>query len=162
LIFNVNQLPYDVEHTEGFFRRFIIMPFNVKIPKDKRDIHLAKKIIRDELPGVFNWALKGLHRLLKQKDFTHSEKIENEVKSYRTESDSVALFMDDAGFEESLESYKTQKELYGAYRSFAIDSGFKPVSNITFGKRLDHIGFIRETKSEGKVVYVKKSSNQPF
>lgn len=162
LIFNVNQLPYDVEHTEGFFRRFIIMPFTVTIPEHRRDVDLAKKIIHNELPGVFNWALKGLHRLLQQKNFTRSEKIESQVQSYRTESDSVALFMDESGYTKSLESWKTQKELYATYRSYALDNGYKPVSNITFGKRLDNIGYIRETKSSGQVVYAEKPTSTHF
>ncbi|MEX0681264.1 MAG: phage/plasmid primase, P4 family [Balneolales bacterium] len=153
LIFNVNQLPYDVEHTEGFFRRFIIVPFNVTIPKEKRDIELAQKIISDELPGIFNWALRGLNKLLKNKNFTHSDKIEAEIQSYRTESDSVALYMDENGYKTSLESYRPQKELYTQYRIYALDNGYKPVSNITFGKRLDNIGFMREAKAVGQVVY---------
>jgi putative DNA primase/helicase len=32
LIFNCNELPKDVEQTHAFFRRFLIVPFNVTIP----------------------------------------------------------------------------------------------------------------------------------
>src|SRR5690606_3385386 len=32
LIFNVNDLPRDVEQTDAFFRRFLIVPFDVTIP----------------------------------------------------------------------------------------------------------------------------------
>src|SRR3546814_9458617 len=55
LWFNANRLPVVKEHSEAFFRRFIIMPFNVTIPKEKRDKYLANRLVKDELPGVFNW-----------------------------------------------------------------------------------------------------------
>lgn len=156
LIFNVNQLPHDVEHTEAFFRRFLILPFDVTIPEEERDIHLAKKIIRDELPGVFNWALAGLNRLMEQQAFTYSERAEQQLRTYRKESDSVALFLEDSGYKKSLEDYTTQKELLSVYRAYCYENGYRPTSNIKFGRRLEAIGHLREDKSIGKVVYVIK------
>lgn len=32
-IFNCNELPKDVEHTTAYFRRFLIIPFDVTIPR---------------------------------------------------------------------------------------------------------------------------------
>jgi putative DNA primase/helicase len=66
LAFNCNELPKDVEHTEAFFRRFLIIPFDVTIPESRRNPNLSKEIIETELSGVFNWILRGLVRLLKQ------------------------------------------------------------------------------------------------
>ncbi|HEV7645943.1 MAG TPA: phage/plasmid primase, P4 family [Pyrinomonadaceae bacterium] len=66
LAFNSNDLPRDVEHTEAFFRRFLIIPFGVTIPEQQRNPNLAKEIIRAELSAVFNWILEGLQRLLTQ------------------------------------------------------------------------------------------------
>lgn len=70
LIFNCNELPREVEQTMAFFRRFLIIPFDVTIPEEKQDKQLAQKIIKNELSGVFNWVLEGLKRLLLQKQFT--------------------------------------------------------------------------------------------
>src|SRR5205085_8900623 len=64
LLFNCNELPRDVEHTEAFFRRYLILPFDVTMPEDQQDKRLAEKIIKSELSGVFNWVLEGLQRLL--------------------------------------------------------------------------------------------------
>ena len=163
LIFNVNQLPYDVEHTDGFFRRFLIIPFKVKITKEKKDARLAERIAKEELSGVLNWVLEGLYRLLKQEDFTPSDQADRELSSYRKESDSVALYMADSGYSKSIEKWKSQKELYESYRHYALGSGFNPVSTITFGKRLESIGYMREVKAPGQVVYVEKEKNTaPF
>ncbi|HWJ25768.1 MAG TPA: phage/plasmid primase, P4 family, partial [Flavisolibacter sp.] len=89
LMFNTNTLPANVEQTEAFFRRFIILPFEVTIPEEERDPELAKKIIDKELSGIFNWVLQGLERLLNNKGFTSSEAINNTVAQYRKESDTV-------------------------------------------------------------------------
>jgi putative DNA primase/helicase len=84
-----NELPRDVEHNMAFFRRFLIMPFNETVPDGKEDPELAKKIIESELAGVFNWVLKGLRRLLARKKFTRCKLVEEALKSYQRESDSV-------------------------------------------------------------------------
>ena len=66
LAFNCNELPTVPEHNHAFFRRFLIVPFNETIEDARQDKQLASKIIADELPGVLNWALVGLARLLMQ------------------------------------------------------------------------------------------------
>lgn len=156
MIFNVNSLPIDVEHNEGFFRRFLIIPFEVNLKKEDMDRKLAQKIIKDELPGIFNWILKGLERVREQEGFTKSEKINAVVNSFRKESNSVALFMDDKGYKNTVEGYVVQAELYKYYKYYSQNNGYRAVSNIKFGKRLEALGFERGDKSVGKVVYVKR------
>jgi putative DNA primase/helicase len=57
MIFNCNLLPRTGDHSEAFYRRFIIIPFDVTIPEKEQDKQLANKIISNELPGVLNWVL---------------------------------------------------------------------------------------------------------
>lgn len=92
LIFNTNELPKDVEFNNAFFRRFIIIPFEVTIPKNEQNKSLHNEIINDELPGVFNWVLDGLQRLLSQKGFSKSPSIDRALEEFRTESDTVKRF----------------------------------------------------------------------
>jgi putative DNA primase/helicase len=53
LIFNCNELPKDVEHTNAFFRRFLIITFDVTIKEENQDKQLHTKIIENELSQVF-------------------------------------------------------------------------------------------------------------
>jgi len=101
LLFNCNELPRDVEHTEAFFRRYLILPFDVTIPEDRQDKRFAEKIIKGELSGVFNWILEGLQRLLRQEHFTPCEAAREALQRYRKESDSVAMFLSDEGYQPS-------------------------------------------------------------
>ncbi len=98
LAFNSNDLPKDIEHSEAFFRRFLIIPFDVTIPEEQRNPNLAKEIIASELSGVFNWVLDGLQRLLTQNGFSECEAVKEMLETFRRESDSVAMFIGDEGY----------------------------------------------------------------
>ena len=153
LIFNCNELPKDVEHTNAFFRRFLIMGFDVTIPEDKQDKQLANRIIENELSGVFNWILKGLDRLLKQKKFSKCAAVENARSDYEKQSDSVKMFIEDLEYKTSTE-YTPISDLYDHYKSYCIDDGFHKVNKSNFMKRLRHFKILVDRKSIGNVAYV--------
>ncbi|MGH9876141.1 MAG: phage/plasmid primase, P4 family, partial [Nitrososphaerales archaeon] len=98
LAFNANEMPQNKEYLEAFQRRFIIIPFNVKIPDAKADSNLANKIIKNELPGIMNWVLQGLDRLLSQGKLTESSLVKNEVKKFMSEGDIVLQWLKDEGW----------------------------------------------------------------
>ncbi|MDE3142608.1 MAG: DNA primase [Bacteroidota bacterium] len=155
-IFNTNQLPSDVEHNEAFFRRFIILPFDVTISEDERDPELANKIIANELPGVFNWVLEGLERLLVQRRFTKSETIDRMVTEYKQQSDSVKLFIDEECYTIDLNSDIALKKIYNTYRDYCSESGYKSCSLKNFSERLRNNGFTTSRKNFGTVVHAAK------
>lgn len=64
-----NNYPVVDDASEGFWRRWDVVPFTVTIPDQDRDARLAQKIIEAELAGVLNWAIEGLQRLLKRDGF---------------------------------------------------------------------------------------------
>lgn len=156
LIFNCNELPREVEHTYAYFRRFLIVPFSVTIPEAEQDKELANKIIKSELSGVFNWVLEGLERLLKQKNFTKCEAVEKQLSTYRIESDSVLMFIDENNFKPSIEEFKKLSEIHYQYKAFCIENGFRPTSSKTLVKRLSNLGYESKKKNIGKVVYLSK------
>jgi len=111
LIFNANELPKDVEQTNAYFRRFLIIPFDVTVPPEKQDKTLHVKIIENELSGVFNWVLNGLDRLLEQKQFTHCEAVKRAVDKYKSQSDSVKMFIDENNYKNNATEYRLIKDL---------------------------------------------------
>lgn len=158
LCFNCNELPKEVEHTEAFFRRFIIIPFTVTIPEGERDPELAKKIINTELSGVFNWVLQGLNRLLIQKSFTHSEAIKQTVKEYKEQSDSVHLFLSEEGYTKSANTFVLLKKLYPDYREFCSNDGYRSLSKTNFKKRLENLGVAVDRRNNGVSIFLKRAS----
>lgn len=157
LIFNANTLPTDVEHSLGFFRRFLIIPFDRIIDEDERDPDLANKIISTELDGVLNWVIEGTQRLQRQKKFSQCRKSDEILSKYKLDSDVVAIFIDENCYLMSQESARELKDLHEEFMAFVSSHGYKPMSDRAFAKRLRAIGF-RTDKPDGSrtKVYIKK------
>lgn len=83
MIFCLNELPKTNDKSNGYFRRFLIAPFGVQIPKQEVDPRLAEKIISTELPGIMNWVLEGRRRLITQSGFTESSLCQKQLEEYR-------------------------------------------------------------------------------
>jgi putative DNA primase/helicase len=157
LAFNCNILPKGVEHTDGFFRRFLILPFNVTIPEDKQDKELAKKIIEEELSGIFNWLLEGLGRLIEHKKFTYSKSAEDVVIKYKTETDNVQQFLIDEHWVES-DRYIVAKELSSCYHDYCVQYRYRSYSHINFLNRLRSLGIRIEKRNVGQVVFLQPNT----
>ena len=134
LIFNCNELPKDVEHTLAYFRRFLIIHFDITIPEAEQDKNLHKKIIEAELAGVFNWALDGLKRLLETRQFTDCKAVKTAREQYEKQSDTTQLFLEEFGYVKSSTLRCLLKDLYIAYRGFCSEDGFKCVNKSNFKK----------------------------
>ena len=83
MLFCLNELPHTKDHSNGYYRRMLIVPFTRQIPQSRIDPYLARRIIKDELPGVMNLALQGRERLVKQQDFTRSHIIQRALQNYQ-------------------------------------------------------------------------------
>jgi putative DNA primase/helicase len=160
LMVNANKLPAAAEQTHAFFRRFLIANFNVTIPKERQDPELARKIIANELSGIFNWVLSGLRRLLANKKFTRSAVMERLAEEYRKESDSVAMFADEEGYTPSVREHIPLKEVYEDYAQYCYDNGYCKVSNREMRKRLGSLGYHSEKIMTGIRVYATRKIKQ--
>lgn len=159
-IFNSNELPKEVEYTNAFFRRFLIVPFNIQIPPEKQDKGLPKRITDKELSGIFNWVLKGLERLQINQGFTKSEVVEAQLKTYQEGADNVKQFLKDEGFHISTSQYIKLQELYSHYRKYCKDSGYKFINKKSMRERLERLSVVIERKNVGNVVYLEKQQQQ--
>jgi putative DNA primase/helicase len=155
MIFNGNVLPKDVEHTNAYFRRFLIIPFDVTIPEAEQDKELDKKIINNELAGVFNWILEGLERLLKQRKFSKCDAAEKTVENFKKESDTVMLFIEELNFQKDSIGYEKLSTIHQQYKNYCIEGGFRAVSNRTLADRLRNLGYVVKRIDVGNVVYIK-------
>jgi putative DNA primase/helicase len=162
LIFNCNELPKDVEHTNAYFRRFLIIPFDVTIPPEEQDKNLHTKIIEKELSGVFNWVLQGLNRLLEQKKFSDCVASQQAVEQYKIESNSVQMFLNENEFKSSLTNYKLIKDLYPVYRAFCNEDGMLPFKKNNFIKHLRELGFVLDRVSQNKLAVFIEGNEADF
>nr|WP_255610460.1 phage/plasmid primase, P4 family [Robertkochia sp. 3YJGBD-33] len=149
-IFNCNLLPVTIENTDAFFRRFIIIPFEIKIDNEERDIYLARKIIEQELPGVLNWAIEGLRELIMNEKFSKSSKADQALNTFVRNSDPVQLFLDDSGYIPS-EKRILRNKLYKEFKTYCMDSGYQYISATMFYQQLRGLGIcVPDSNSGGK------------
>ena len=148
-----------MEHTNAYFRRFLIIGFDVTIAEDQQDKQLPNKIIQNELSGVFNWILQGLDRLLEQKNFSKCEAIDNARTDYEKQSDSVQLFINEFDYTKSVDEYTLISELYPQYKSFCVEDGYRPVGKTKFIQRLNHYKIFVNRINVGNVAYITTDKN---
>ncbi len=142
-----NHVPAVRDQSNGFWRRFDIVPFTVEIPADERDPLLAEHIIRDELTGVLNWALEGLQRLLDRGRFDASppSAMTTAKQAARTETNSVHAWSHDNAVELTVTTDTSKTDVYRNYATWCKDNGMIPVSSPKFWKRLpDSLGAVAE------------------
>lgn len=161
LIFNCNELPADAEHSEAYFRRLLIIPFTETIPADKRDPRLAARIIAHELPGVFNWVLTGLQRLLKQRTFSECLAAEKQRQEYERQSNTALLFLDEYGYTSHATHCRPVADVYREYIEFCRESGHRyPVNRKTFVARLEAHGMKQHRTSEARGLRISKGRHE--
>ena len=130
-----NALPYVNDSSSGFWRRWIIFPFNVK-PKQKK-LLLAEKIINTELSGVLNWALEGLSRLLKRGEFPPlTDQMRSAIGDGRKHSDSIAQWLEDCGVEFDENCKNTRTDVYSHYSTWCRESNVKPEGSPRFWEKI--------------------------
>ena len=151
LIFNVNKLDNaNIEHTHGFYRRLLIIPFNQTIPDEKQDRDLHKKILVDRA-GVLNWIIEGAEQVIKNRTIYVSEECEKTKSQFIKESDSVAMFevqcMDNRP---GTMYFETVNNAYNEYKAFCLDAGHRhPLGRNGFSKRMEALCFEKHKTNNG-------------
>jgi len=98
LISSINKIPQTTDSTNGYWRRFLLLHFNVTFNEGEQDKLLTSKLVK-EVSGIFNWILVGRERLLKNDgSFTVSPHMEMMVGTARKDSNSVLSFLNETGY----------------------------------------------------------------
>src|SRR6185437_6497280 len=133
-----NELPRIDGVDEGTWRRIRVIPFEVTIPQEERDGTLPDKL-EAELSGILNWAVEGCLEW-QRSGLQPPEKVLTATKTYRTDMDMVAQFIEDACVTRRGEKVSA-KDLYVGYVEWCRDNGNEPVSQTALGHRLKARGF---------------------
>jgi putative DNA primase/helicase len=135
LIFSANRVPFVVDESSAFFRRWIIVNFPFKFEGDKANHMILKELTtEEELSGFLNLALKGLQKVL-QKDFSYTKSTEETREAYIRASDPIGAFVLDCIIQ-SPTDYVTKDELYDAYSSYCRNRKLLVMDKAVFSKNL--------------------------
>lgn len=118
------------DHSEGAFRRRIILTTKPKQEGRRDDRDLPDKILQGK-SGVFNWMLEGLSRLTSNGwEFTISQRARENLEETKRESFNLLGFLADENAVRlgDLSRKITGVDLYDAYTAWCYANGEKPVS----------------------------------
>lgn len=159
LVFSANRLPRVLDNSDGFYRRVLPVQFKRQFREGDPDTDpwLYKKL-QAELSEIFSWSLVGLKRLWEQERFTDCRETQESLLGYRRLNNPVLCFIEDAcAVDDHLITPK--EDLYGAYRGYCYDNGYKPYSRENFFRELyaarDNLELIRPRVENKRIQSIK-------
>lgn len=102
-LYSANMLPMVRDRTHGFWRRWLVVPFEREFADAQElprrpgaalaDEGLAEYIIKAELGIVAAWALEGARRLLQQGGYSRLESSAEAIQDWREDTDQLAAWV---------------------------------------------------------------------
>ena len=145
LAFSNGDLESLYDHSDGFYRRQLILSVKKK-PLDREDDPFLADKLCGEIEGIFLWCLEGLRRLQSNNfRFTESSQTKANREDARREADNVLLFLRSEGYIRlKADSAIPSAALYGIYCMWCSDNAYKPRSartvSMTLKKHADEFG----------------------
>lgn len=131
----------------GIWRRLRVLPFSVCIPEEDRDPKLLDKL-KQELPGILNWALAGTKRW-------HAEGMKTPAcvskitERYRKDEDLLGRFLEECCIVDAPDVRLLGSALYERFKTWSEAEGIRnPPAHAGFSKKLAERGMMR-VKSRG-------------
>jgi putative DNA primase/helicase len=130
--------------------RIRLIPFNVRIPEQEQDKHLAQKL-QLEAAGILAWAVQGCLQW-QESGLDNPSEVSDATQTYRNEMDILADFIEDCCVENP-KAEVTVKALHQAFVEWCDRNGEKPMTKTKLGLRLKEKGFTpgRQTGSTARV-----------
>lgn len=136
-----NELPRLLDHSDGFFRRAMILTFNKQFAEADQDKDRNVKLMK-ELPGILKWAVDGLQRLLERGKFAIPSSSVAEVSKYRISSDPIRQFVEECIVASGTRSdYVTPFVLHDRYQEWCRAYGYQSVGVNRLTERLKGLQF---------------------
>lgn len=135
LLFSANNIPRIKDKSGAVISRLVIIPFNASFTKDDPDYdpYIKYKLRKPEaMEYLIQLGLDGLVRVLDNRSFTVSEKVQRELEEYEETNNPILLFFKE---EPKIENEATSS-VFKAYSEFCIANNFTPMSNIEFSKQV--------------------------
>jgi putative DNA primase/helicase len=145
-----NHLPR-VTNAESIWRRLVLIGWNVVIPPEERDPHLADRIIAQEAAGVLAWAVRGA-RDYQEKRLSIPESCRLALEEYRDDVDLFGDFVKECLVTDLPETVATPvSRIYEAYQGWCWRSGIKqPMMINDLSTTLRERGFKRPNDKKGR------------
>ena len=161
LLFSANNIPRIKDKSGAVISRLVIIPFDARFSPDDPDFdpYIKYKLIQEEpMQYLINVGIEGLKRVLKNRKFTTSQKVEHALEEYEENNNPILLF-----FKEDVQIENEPTNLvYQKYTEFCLSNSFSPMSNIEFSKQVKkhlNLDIINKTiKGKKYRIFIRKES----
>ena len=169
LVFSANTIPRigKGRDSSAILRRLVIVPFNAKFTSDNPNF---KPFIGDSLQGqesieyLIKIGIAGLKRVLKNKQFTTSEKVQNELNEYEETNNPIIGFFKECEAEDVRIENEPTNQVYTKYQEYCIRNSLQELSSGEFSKQVKkYFNFvIVDKKIQGKKcrIFIKADNQQ--
>ncbi|MEK4746050.1 phage/plasmid primase, P4 family [Niallia sp. FSL W8-0177] len=159
LLFAGNHLPSikGIDKSNAFSQRLVVFPFKYAVPKEKQDIHLFDKLLK-ETQYIARWALIGLKRWSENNyQFTTCPEIEEIAEEYSKQTNSISSFIESCcTFDPEVKTHNDILEL--AYKKYCRSLGITEESNKAFHRYMKSISKLKYSRfrlnGENKFGYI--------
>lgn len=117
LVMAANIFPRITDHSSAFYNRLILIPCDRVFSPEEQNRDLPKQL-EEETPGILNWALEGLHRLLMRGKFEELQFMRDAIQELEDENNPVNIFFHDF-IKVSMGSCIEKGELYDRYKKWS-------------------------------------------
>jgi len=133
----IPSVKFEGEDAESYYNRWVILQFINRVREEDKDYELNKKLTsKEELEGLLIWAIEGLKRLMKQKQYTLKWSAK-EIQMYMERSNSsIASFIQDCLVEGNNNDWLSKEEMFNEFEDYCKKNNQKPVTQQKFGAEL--------------------------
>lgn len=135
LVYSTNGFPSTKDRTEGNFRRYLFVPFNVYFPEDKQDKQLTNKL-KKELQGILNFAIAGMKRLYHNGKFTSPRACQDMLQEFKATSSPLTVFVNEVAVIDRAKRY-SRASFIKKYKDWCFENGYKSMSTQRVTKELN-------------------------
>jgi len=148
-----NRFPRVNDNTLAFWDRVVILkfPFSFIGPRKVLDISKTWTKDPDEMSGILNWMIEGLHRLNKNNQFTISKSTEETKLEFQRASDTTLAFLNEC-CEQTKDCENIKADFYDLYKNYCGKIGVDVDPYGVFTSKLKQQPYIRSSRPhiEGK------------
>ena len=141
-LFSANAIPRIKDKTGAVQRRLVIIPFEANFSKDSPNF---RPNIRHDLlvPEVMEYliqlGLNGLRRVLENKGFTISDRVQEKLDEYEEDNNPILGFLAQCEDEGVQIENEVTRIVYGRYQEYCLANSLQAMSNIQFSKQINRL-----------------------
>lgn len=142
LLFSANNIPRIKDKTGAVQRRLTIIPFDARFSADDPDFNpYIKHLLKTDevMEYLINLGIAGLKRVLLNRKFTGSTKVQKAMDEYEENNNPIIGFFRECEDEEFQIENEPTNVVYKRYQEYCLANSLQAMSNIEFSKQVNRI-----------------------